>query len=404
MVVLPLTGLRGMQGEFDVGNVPVLGSAFSATERPDQTSTGKEHFEVLDGLRGTAALLVVLFHIQGMAVLWRGPILLPHAPIAVDFFFALSGFVIGYAYDDRWRKMTPAGFFKLRLIRLHPLVILGVLLGFLSYVFDPFAGGAQTVSMVRLVIALLMGFLLIPTAPLPNRFNYTHSLDEPSWSLFWEYAGSVAYGLLLRRLSPRLLALIAGVSAIGLVLLAARFSAGGPLSPWNDFWIGRPVRMCFAFTMGLWLYRCRNRLPRLRVGWLALSIVLTIAVVVPPIPDFGGFLGLNGLYEAACIVLIFPLVVHAGSHSEAGRGMVSICKASGELSYPIYITHFPFLCVWFNFVASKHPSSWVVSVIGIGLVPFLLVAAWFAFRFWDVPIRRRIGRLRHRPNGALTTN
>lgn len=52
---------------------------------------------------------------------------------------------------------------------------------------------------------------------------------------------------------------------------------------------------------------------------------------------------INGLYEAACVVLLFPAIIVAGRHSEAGRGMVGLCKASGRMSYPIYITHFPFL-------------------------------------------------------------
>ena len=61
-------------------------------ERPETTSGGKARFEILDGLRGSAALLVVLFHIQGITVLFEGRrVLLHHAPLAVDFFFALSG-------------------------------------------------------------------------------------------------------------------------------------------------------------------------------------------------------------------------------------------------------------------------------------------------------------------------
>ena len=38
-----------------------------------------------------------------------------HGYLAVDFFFVLSGFVIGYAYDDRWGRMTTWAFFKRRL-------------------------------------------------------------------------------------------------------------------------------------------------------------------------------------------------------------------------------------------------------------------------------------------------
>lgn len=80
------------------------------TTTPDTTHRGKPHFEVLDGLRGTAAMLVVAFHIQGITVLFEANrLLLPHAYLAVDFFFALSGFVVGYAYDDRWGWMSVRG-------------------------------------------------------------------------------------------------------------------------------------------------------------------------------------------------------------------------------------------------------------------------------------------------------
>jgi len=59
-----------------------------------------------------------------------------HGFLALDFFFCLSRFVIAYAYDDRIEKMGVTEFFKSRIIRLHPLVILGSVLGLLSFLFD----------------------------------------------------------------------------------------------------------------------------------------------------------------------------------------------------------------------------------------------------------------------------
>ena len=89
----------------------------------------KPHYELLDGLRGVAALLVVFYHIfEGLSFAAGGtPITtINHGYLAVDFFFILSGFVIGYAYDDRLGKtMTTCNFFKRRLIRLHPMIIMG---------------------------------------------------------------------------------------------------------------------------------------------------------------------------------------------------------------------------------------------------------------------------------------
>ena len=64
----------------------------------------KPHYDILDGLRGVAALLVVVFHLCEAHATSHFDQLLNHGYLAVDFFFALSGFVIGYAYDDRWGR------------------------------------------------------------------------------------------------------------------------------------------------------------------------------------------------------------------------------------------------------------------------------------------------------------
>jgi len=92
----------------------------------------KPHYDLLDGLRGVAALMVIWYHVfEGFAFASAGNIeTLNHGYLAVDFFFILSGFVIGYAYDDRWGKnFTMKDFFKRRLIRLHPMVIMGCCFG-----------------------------------------------------------------------------------------------------------------------------------------------------------------------------------------------------------------------------------------------------------------------------------
>lgn len=90
----------------------------------------KPHYILLDGLRGVAALMVLVFHVFDVC----SSNIIPHGYLAVDLFFVLSGFVIGYAYDDRWQQGLTAGqFFRRRLIRLHPMVLVGGLLGDISY-------------------------------------------------------------------------------------------------------------------------------------------------------------------------------------------------------------------------------------------------------------------------------
>jgi len=371
-------------------------SSSEPTAAPDRTATGKEHFEVLDGLRGSAAMLVVLFHIQGITVSWEGAkVILHHAPLAVDFFFALSGFVIGYAYDDRWGRMTAGHFLTLRLIRLHPLVILGVLLGFASYLLDPLAGTAQVVPLQKVLVALVLGLLLLPAPSLPNRWSDTHPLNGPCWSLLQEYIGNVAYAFVLRHLSARALGALAVVSGAVLVACGGYLGSLDQGSGWDSLWMA-PVRLCFPFVTGLWLYRMRDRLPRTRLGWFPLTVIMVAAMAFPTLPAVDG-VKINGLYEAACVVLLFPFIVLAGSHSDAGRGMMRLCKASGRISYPIYITHFPFLYVWMNYVANGSPSQARLVGIGLALIPFLILVAWAAYTFWDEPIRSRLrGALRAR--------
>lgn len=361
---------------------------------PDHTASGKEHFETLDGLRGSAALLVVLFHIQGITVGFaQGKLLLSHAYLAVDFFFALSGFVIGYAYDDRWSRMTIKRFFGIRLVRLHPLVVLGVLLGLLSYLFDPFAADRQNAALPLLALATAMNLLLLPTVTLPGRWTDTHPLNGPSWTLFQEYIANIAYALLLRRLSTRTLGVLAVIA--GGVLLACALSIGtlDRGYAWENLWMA-PVRLAFPFITGLWLYRVKDRLPRWRLGFLPLSIVLAVAFALPTWPALGGF-KMNGLYEALVVLLLFPAIVVAGAHSSGGRSMMRLCKVSGDLSYPLYITHFPLMFVWTNYLMSYKAEPASALPIAVALVPVTLALAWAAFTFWDVPIRRTLtARLR----------
>src|SRR5215218_10369185 len=113
----------------------------------------KQHFEILDGLRGIAALAVVIFHFMEWVFPDVSKNFIAHGFLAVDFFFCLSGFVIGYAYDDRIGQMGIWAFFKARLIRLQPLVILGSVLGLLAFLFDPFGSvaGAYSTGKIALI-------------------------------------------------------------------------------------------------------------------------------------------------------------------------------------------------------------------------------------------------------------
>lgn len=133
-------------------------------------SDSKPHYALLDGLRGVAAMLVVWYHVfEGFQFAGNKPVIdfINHGYLAVDFFFMLSGFVIDYAYDDRWGKsLTMGGFFRRRLIRLHPMVVMGAVIGAFSFLLTGMERWDGSHSTLLLTLAaLLCSCLMIPALP-----------------------------------------------------------------------------------------------------------------------------------------------------------------------------------------------------------------------------------------------
>lgn len=357
----------------------------------DRTSTGKEHFEVLDGLRGSAAFLIVVFHLFNYSFGFQGPwALVKHAYLAVDFFFALSGFVVAYAYDDRWDRMTTWQFFRIRLIRLHPMVVVGAVLGLLFYLFDPFGKAMNQTPWPSLIATFVLSLLLLPSLPTGGRPGETQALNGPAWSLMQEYLGNIAYALILRRLRARTLAAI--VVVVGLAQFWVANLKGSLDGGWGypEIWMA-PMRLTVSFVLGLWLYRIHDRVRFPRVGLLPLSIVLLVCFQMPAFPKAGG-VAWNGIYDAACVLFLFPLIVLAGAHSKAGAGMIGLCKFSGRLSYPLYISHIGFVYVLANYCWTHHPTAGFTIAWICVLLPTVVAVAWVALKFYDEPLRARLTR------------
>ena len=199
----------------------------------------KPHYDILDGLRGVAAIMVVWFHLFEAYATSHLDQRINHGYLAVDFFFILSGFVIGYAYDDRWKKkMSVKDFLKRRLIRLHPMVVMGAVIGAVMFYFQGCSvWGVSAVSLSMLLTATLLNALLIPATPGSEirGLGEMYPLNGPSWSLFFEYIGNVLYALFIRKLPTRALSVLVLLAGCGLAAFAvwgpSATSASG--SPWT---------------------------------------------------------------------------------------------------------------------------------------------------------------------------
>lgn len=362
-------------------------------------SDSKPHYELLDGLRGVAALVVIWYHIfEGFCT---SPFdqTFNHGYLAVDFFFILSGFVVGYAYDDRWKTtLTTGNFIRRRLVRLHPMVVLGALLGTLTFLLQgsvKWDGSPVAVSM--LMMALLLQLFLLPafpgSGPEVRGNGEMFPLNGPSWSMFFEYIGNLLYAFVLRRLSTpamRVLVVVAGVllAAFAVTDMSSfgHLGVGWTLAGYNL--PGGFLRMLFAFSVGLLM--SRNFKPR--PVWGAFWICSLAVIALLSVPYVGSKLT-NGIYDAVCVIVIFPLLVYIGASGMATDRFTSrVCKFMGDISYPVYLIHYPILYLFFAWVWKNglvFSQVWPMAVLlFVGFILF----AWFCLKFYDEPLRRWLSR------------
>ena len=358
--------------------------------------TSKPHYEILDGLRGVAAAMVVAFHLleahSGGNHLNQ---IINHGYLAVDFFFMLSGFVIGYAYDDRWNKMSTGTFFKRRLIRLQPMVIMGSIVGAALFWFQdaPCYPAMEGVSVGAVLLVMLLGCTLLP---LPLKWDIRgwmemHPLNGPAWSLYYEYIGNILYALFIRKFSKTALTVLVAIAACFTVHRCLTAPAGDIVGGWALNWeqqyVGL-VRLMYPFFGGLllsrlgWLIRTRKN----AFWWCSLMIIVVLSV-----PRIGGEDGywMNGLYEAFCIICIFPVIVSMGAGGRiTGKRSAAVCKFLGDISYPVYITHYPLVYIYTAWAFNRQ------ATLAEGL-PYMLLTfvgafalAYVCLKFYDLPVRR----------------
>ena len=386
----------------------------------------KPHYLILDGLRGAAALMVLWYHVfEGFAFAGGTAIeTFNHGHLGVDFFFMLSGFVISYAYDDRWKTtsggLTIGSFFKRRLIRLQPMVVMGALIGLVTYLIQ---GGVRwdgtQMPIHWTMIAFLLAMFLIPAypgAPYDVRGNgEMYPLNGPSWSLFFEYIGNILYALFIRKLSNKKLAALVGVTGILWIAFVVfdisgydMIGIGWTLDTANFF--GGLLRMLFPFSLGMLLARNFNKTTRLQdnkttcrdvtpvaskiitnnIFWIAI-IVMFVLFSMPYITKTGS-ISLNGIYELACIILVFPFIVWFGAAGKiTSKFSTKLCKFLGDISYPLYIVHYPVMYLFYSWLIDNKLYSlgetWQVVLL---VMATNIALAYACLKLYDEPIRKRL--------------
>jgi len=358
---------------------------------------GKPHYPILDGLRGVAAIIVVTFHLAEPLATGHLDILVNHGYLAVDFFFLLSGFVMGYAYDDRWHQMTIGNFFKLRIKRLQPMVVLGMTLGAIGFYYTDSTIWPliHTVPLWKMLLVMLIGYTILPV-PLSldiRGWEEMHPLNSVGWSLFFEYIANILYAVWIRKFSNTALTILVGISAVALAQLAITngdVSGGWTLNA-EQVRVGL-TRTMYPFFAGLLLSRVAKP-TQIKNAFLWCSLLVVIILYMPRIGG-AGHLWMNGIYESLCIIIVFLFIVYLGASGVLQNQRENrICKFLGEISYPLYLVHYPlvyFYVAW----ASNHKGVTLAEAWPYALLTFTggIVLAYAALKWYDEPVRKWLGR------------
>ncbi len=216
-----------------------------------------KRYEALDALRGVAALAVLVFHLSAFGL---GANLAPHAYLAVDFFFVLSGFVIAHAYGEALAgPLSWFDFARRRVIRLFPLALFGAVFGLavllLKWKLFPGREGA----LGEIVSSGLLNLLLLPSffsGPIYD--NAMFPGDGPLWSLFFEMAINLAWAGIAARWGRRRLVLLVVTSGACLTALAVGHGSTRMGVEPQSFW-GGAARAAFGFTFGVLIYQWLGR-------------------------------------------------------------------------------------------------------------------------------------------------
>jgi peptidoglycan/LPS O-acetylase OafA/YrhL len=336
------------------------------------------HFEGLDGLRGIAALVVVCTHANQLFNAYTDK---ASSYLVVDFFYILSGLVIAYAYGKRLDDgLSWIGFMRLRLNRLYPMLFIGVLVAGLVFLGRQILlnTGFVTESIVLTVLSLS----LLPVGLLYGLAAYP--IDNPIWSLFFEFVANAVYASPLRRIGRRWRIALLALAIIVLAALAIGFGTVGSLGfvgPGSVLAGFARVAVPFSFGVALWRTKLFTKFPSLPLSVVALGLLVAL------------FLhgSTRWAYDLAGVLIIFPAIVCFGAKARVGAHALWFCHIARRGSYPLYIMHMSVLRTVDIAYKMSHLHLGAVLPMCFGIVLSLGVS-WGFLRLYDEPFRKWMER------------
>lgn len=329
-------------------------------------ATDRVRWPGLDGLRGLAAIVVVLFHAQlGFAV---------NGYVGVDVFFALSGFLITsilLTEIARHRTVRLRRFYVRRLLRLYPALVATCLL----------------VAVVGVVGGNVSDTIPGVGAALLYVANWWQGLDRPmlflehTWTLAIEEHFYIAWPLLLIGLTSRRRWAQALAGLISVALLVALFTPWPePITPVRGTYLRGFAIVWGSLLAVVWHYRREWLRARLvgAAGTLA-GVALTAVLLIPWVLPEAWLTGPNSITGVLALMVVAGCVAAPRSLGARWLSWGPLTWA-GRRSYGLYLYHFPILSILRHHV-DVGPLE---ARMAIGIAVSVLVS-WASFKWWETP-------------------
>ena len=343
-------------------------------------------FHTLDALRGVAALVVLFFH----AGFFFGVAPPAEGYLAVDLFFAMSGFVIAYRYEaDLARGLGLGAFVALRLRRLYPLFLLGTILGLLP-ALAAVVGGHADRSHEGMLAAFPLALLMLPAHTVYPAIRELYPLNFVSWSLALELIINVAWAASHRVWTVRNLVCLL---AFSLALLIVTALANGSLNVgynWETLFGGLP-RVVYGFGFGVLLFKLRDLRSLLpRVPWWVLVVLVPALLVLDPTRL--GVAWARPVFDIVFVAAVVPAIVRAAVSTEPAPAARGLCARAGVFSYVLYSLHIGFIGLYLRLEDRLHFDITTTSPPrAIAFAAGLVALCWVAHVGYDKPVRRWLG-------------
>lgn len=348
----------------------------------------RQHFLALDLLRGVAALAVLFLHwLEGNSNPW-----FHNSHLAVDFFFMLSGFVMVYAYTERLKQgLGLWNFFVLRVIRLYPLIVVGIVLGFIRFFLKATITQDATMPLSWLVTKFVQNLFMIPNFQ-DGLSGDMFILNLALWSLFFEFLAYILFGLFMYRAKLYVLVAITAVAGIGVWgWLYQDFDSTRRTISALDYtglgYVSGFCRVMFSFTLGLLTFEIYKRV-KIHInlnGWIFAGLFFAF-LCLPK--------GATPSNSAFFIMLfVFPALICLAAEAYIPAKTEALATTFGDLSYPLYVVHTPIIWVLSGLLKTLHletiPDIW----FGIIILPSAVIASYVAFHVYDKPVRAYLMQL-----------